>query len=153
MPDGFPRLQPQEAKSLQPGTKSEGSCSQRYEQSAVFWQVLYQLPNTALCCCDWKPVPGFIAQMLAVDHCKLSKPGTATSKCGSSPAQPFVHGGHRFFFITTAVQSELTAPGFWMSKHFPQPPLSVSDPQQPSSAPISPARASDAAPVSHIFSP
>mmetsp|Transcript_147918 Transcript_147918/g.411987 ORF Transcript_147918/g.411987 Transcript_147918/m.411987 type:complete len:212 (-) Transcript_147918:490-1125(-) len=153
---GSPRNHPHEAKSLQPFWKLEGSCSHKYAQSAVFVQCFHQLPTASLCAWLSKPVPGRRPQMFAVDHCRLSKPGAAMSKCGSPAPQPFDHGGHLFFFITTAVQSGCSESGFCTRAHLPQPPTPPSlgsPPQQPSSGPISADRASEAAPVSHITSP
>merc|ERR1719321_1431660 len=128
---GSPRFQPQEAKSLQPSRNSRGSSSQRCAQSAVLEHCVHRLPTASLCAWLSKPVPGLRPQTFAVDHLRLSKPGAATSKWGSEAAQPFVHGGHRFFFMITAVQLGLIDSGFWISKHFPQPPLSLSFPQHP----------------------
>jgi len=102
---GSPRFQPQEAKSLQPFWNAGGSWSHRSAHWAVSWHFVYQSPSTALCCWLSNPVFGRLLQTLAVEYCKLSKPGAATSKCGCPAPQPWECGGHRFFFITTAVQS------------------------------------------------
>lgn len=133
-PDGSPLLQPHAAKSLQPFLNAGSSWLQRWAHCAVFWQELYHLPRASLCCLLRKPVPG-LPQMLAVEYCKLSNPGAATSKCGMPLLQPFVCGGQRFFFMTTAVHDDCTASGTWIRRHFPQPP-SPDPPQQPSSGPI-----------------
>mmetsp|Transcript_108614 Transcript_108614/g.350632 ORF Transcript_108614/g.350632 Transcript_108614/m.350632 type:complete len:234 (-) Transcript_108614:165-866(-) len=153
---GSPLCQPQEAKSLQPLRKSAGSSLQSSAHSDVSAQRLHQLPSASLWPWFAKPVPGRMPQTLAVDHCRLSKPGAATSKCGSPAPQPLLHGGQRFFFMTTAVQSGCRESGFCTSAHLPQPPTPPSlgsSPQQPSSGPMRAERASEAAPVSHIFSP
>mmetsp|Transcript_66827 Transcript_66827/g.155241 ORF Transcript_66827/g.155241 Transcript_66827/m.155241 type:complete len:241 (-) Transcript_66827:550-1272(-) len=153
---GLPRSQPQEAKSLQPRWKLCGSLSQRWAHSAVLAHLLHQPPSVSLWAWLAKPVPAWSPQTLAVDHCRLSKPGAATSKCGSPAPQPLLHGGQRFFFMTTAVHSGCSESGFCTSAHLPQPPTPPSlwsAPQQPSSSPMSADSASEAAPVSHILSP
>mmetsp|Transcript_26029 Transcript_26029/g.81880 ORF Transcript_26029/g.81880 Transcript_26029/m.81880 type:complete len:252 (+) Transcript_26029:734-1489(+) len=153
---GSPLFQPQDAKSLQPFRNCAGSWSQRCAHSAVFAHCVHQLPSVALCCWLSKPVPGRRPQTFAVDHCRLSKPGAATSKCGSPAPQPLLQGGQRFFFMTTAVHSGWRESGFCTSAHLPQPPTPPSlgsAPQHPSSAPMRAERASEAAPVSHMASP
>lgn len=102
---GSPRFHPQDAKSLQPFWNAGGSLLQRWAHLAVSWHCLYQLPRIALCCLLANPVFGRLPQTLAVEYCRLSKPGAAMSRCGWPAPQPWDHGGHRFFFSTTAVQS------------------------------------------------
>mmetsp|Transcript_45156 Transcript_45156/g.104396 ORF Transcript_45156/g.104396 Transcript_45156/m.104396 type:complete len:236 (-) Transcript_45156:229-936(-) len=85
---------------------------------------------------------------------RFSYPGTATSMWSLGASQPGLAGGHRPFFMSTAVQSVRAADGLRMSKHLPQPPPpSLSLPQQSLSGPSNAETASETLPVSQSRSP
>jgi len=151
---GAPTFQPHDAKSLQPGLRAASNHSQRSMiwGSAVCVPRVYQSPRTPDFSLAENNVFSRSLQTFAVLSDRKSNPGTARSRCILPSSQPFDSGGHRLFFMTIADQSDSTASGFCMSKHLPQPGLSLSRPQHGSAAPKILASVSDAAPTSHIFS-
>jgi len=153
---GLPDVHPHFVKSSHPflsclcSAVAEGIAEQS-QPLVVSPPLVYQLPQIDDCAAEMG-VPE-APQMLAVLYCRLSYPGTAMSMWRDPGPQPFDHGGHLFFFIMIADQSEFTAVGFRSSRHLPQPPLlSPSTPQHAASAPSIAERSSLAAPVTHIFS-
>ena len=117
---GLPAVQPHDVKSSQPrfttlcASVADGSVA--HEQPFVVSE-----PNSYQ---GWIPVSGsppqmddsarlidvpLLPQMLAVEYCRLSYPGTAMSMCLLPGPHPAECGGQRFFFIITTDHSGFIA--------------------------------------------
>mmetsp|Transcript_157943 Transcript_157943/g.383510 ORF Transcript_157943/g.383510 Transcript_157943/m.383510 type:complete len:219 (+) Transcript_157943:431-1087(+) len=148
---GVPMCQPQALKSSQPSLSlfSAGVCEGMPAQLQAATPLLPQMAD----CCLERWVPG-LPQMFAVLYWRLSKPGTAKSMWNLPSSQPKLHGGQRFFFMITTIQSLLAAVWVLTSRHCPQPPPPpLSAPQSLTSGPRMSETPSEAAPVIQIFSP
>ena len=126
---GFPLVHPQAVNISHPPLRA-ASCSVLSGRALQLqpWIVLppklYQSPQTDDAALEM--MVSLWPQMFAREYWRLSYPGTAMSMCALS--QPVAHGGQRFFFITTAFQSLLTAEGLVTSRHLPHPPMSAEQP-------------------------